>query len=97
MNKEEDIYNYSNPKEVYKKAKKILGKDVEFKISNRKDKKYAILNPETNKWVHFGQMGYQDFTKHKDIERKEDFKKRNHKWSIRYEYSPAYLSYYLLW
>jgi hypothetical protein len=25
-----------------------------------------ILNPNTNKWVHFGQLGYQDFTKHND-------------------------------
>lgn len=92
-----NIQEYSNPKIVLKKARKLFGNDVMLELSARKDKKYKILNPETNKWVHFGQMGYEDFTKHKDENRRELFRKRNHKWADKYEYSPAYLSYHLLW
>ena len=47
--------------------------------------------------VHFGQMGYEDYTIHKDEKRRELFKKRNHKWETAEKYSPAWLSYYLTW
>jgi len=91
------LSEYSTPEIVYKKAKKIYGPNTQIKESTRKDKKYMILKPETNKWVHFGQMGYEDFTKHKDPERRQKFLIRNNRWRHRDEYSPAYLSYYLLW
>lgn len=97
MTKEEDILLYSNPKQVLKDAKKLFGNDVEIKISTRKDKKYMIKNPENDKWVHFGQMFYEDYTKHKDKKRMERFRIRNHKWANANEFSPAYLSYHLLW
>jgi hypothetical protein len=35
-----------------------------------------ILNPNTNKWVHFGQIGFEDFTYHKDEERRLRYLKR---------------------
>ena len=95
MNK--NIEEYSNPKIVFKKAKQIFGKDVIIGISKRKDKKYMILNPENNKWVHFGQMGYQDFTKHKDKERMVRFRNRNRRWANADIYTPAFLSFFLLW
>ena len=97
MSKEEEILKYSNPKTVFLKAKRLLGKDVEIKLSTRKDKKYMILNPENDKWVHFGQMSYQDYTKHKDKLRREMFINRNHKWAYNDVYTPSYLSFYLLW
>lgn len=97
MTKEEDIKLYSNPDKVYKDAKKLYGKDIEFDISIRKDKKYMIKIPNTNKWVHFGQMNYEDYTKHKDIERRNKFRIRNHKWANADIYSPAYMAYHLLW
>lgn len=97
MNKEEEILKYSNPKIAHKKAKLLFGNNIEFKISTRKDKKYMIKNPNTNKWVHFGQMGNEDFTKHKNELRRERFRTRNKKWSNSDEYTPAYLSYYILW
>ena len=93
----EDIELYSNPKAVLKKAKQILGNDVEIDYSTRKDKKYMVLNPHTNKWVHFGSYGMEDYTKHKDKKRREKFLTRNHKWADADEYTPAYLSYYILW
>ena len=56
-----------------------------------------VLDPNTNKMVHFGQMGYEDYTKHHDENRRQLFRKRNHKWATAEKYSPAWLSYYLTW
>lgn len=92
-----DLYTFSDPKQVLKLAKKYIGKDVVLKPSTRKDKKYMVINPETNKWVHFGQMGYEDFTKHKDQARRHRFQLRNKAWADAPKYTPAWLSYYLLW
>jgi hypothetical protein len=60
-----DIEKYTNPKIVFKKAKMIYGDDVVIDISTRKNKKYRLLNPNTNKWIHFGNYGMEDYTKHK--------------------------------
>ena len=70
------IYDYSNPKVVYENARHYLGNDVIIKLSNKPLKKYMIFNPNTNKWVHFGQLGYQDFTKHNDPKRRENYMRR---------------------
>ena len=94
MDKEKEILKYSNPMIVFKKFNKNY-KDGIIKISNRKDKKYMILH--NNKWIHFGQFGYEDFTKHNDENRRQLFLKRNNKWKLKDKYSPAYLSYFLLW
>ncbi len=39
-----------------------------------------ILDPETNKYIHFGEWSFEDYTKHKDKKRRDEFLKRNHKW-----------------
>jgi hypothetical protein len=90
----EKLLKCSNPTEVMNKGKK-LGIDV--MISKRKDKKYAIIEPTTHKRINFGQLGYEDATFHKDPIRIAKFKKRNAKWANAPKYTPAYLSYYLLW
>jgi len=90
-----NINKYSNPSIVMKKAKELHLNPIQ--LSSRKDKKYMVLNPKTNKMVHFGQMGYEDYTKHQGENRRELFRKRNHKWATAEKYSPAWLSYYLLW
>lgn len=99
MNKKH-ILKFSNPKEVFKNAKDIYGDDVEIKLSSRSDKKYMIYNPVNNKWVHFGAYGYEDYTKHKDEERRLNYLKRSSNikgnW-INNPYSPNYLSIMLLW
>lgn len=98
MTKEEDIYLYSNPEEVLRKAKKMLGNEVELKVSTRKNKKYMIRGDfSDNEWIHFGQMGYEDYTKHKDEIRRKQFKSRNHRWVNMSSLSPAFLSYSILW
>ena len=90
-----NINKYSNPSIVMKKAKELHLNPIQ--LSSRKDKKYMVLDPNTNKMVHFGQMGYEDYTKHHDEKRRELFKKRNHKWATAEKYSPSWLSYNLLW
>lgn len=55
-----------------------------------------IKTPE-GQVIHFGQWEMEDFTKHKDKERREKFKNRNKKWATATKWSPAFLSYYILW
>ena len=97
IRKSDILYKFSNPKTVQINAYNYLGDDaIIYKSINHK-KKYMILNPNNNKWVHFGQMLFEDATKHKDIIRIIKFKNRNKKWADAKPYTAAYLSYYLLW
>jgi hypothetical protein len=75
MNKEIEILKWSNPLQVRKMADKYLGKDIQVYLSSKKDKKYMVQNPE-GKWIHFGQMEFQDFTKHKDLKRRKSYLSR---------------------
>jgi hypothetical protein len=92
-----ELEDYSNPVAVLKKAKQIFGKDFLLLRSRRKNKKYATIDPNTGKLVNFGQLGSQDWTKHRDPIRRKAFLNRNKRWKDAYEYSPAFLSYHLLW
>ena len=96
MSIQNSIYQYSDPKIVFDLAVKKLNNET-LAISTRKNKKYMIINPVTSKYVHFGEMGYTDFTKHKDEKRRMLFMNRNSKWKNAKPYTPAFLSYYLLW
>jgi len=69
---------FSNPKEVFKKLQRLYNIDsnLEFNISTRKNKKYMVKGDFTNnKYVHFGEMGYEDYTFHKDKTRQINFLK----------------------
>jgi hypothetical protein len=66
-------------------------------------KKYMILDPNTNKWVHFGSIHHEDFLKHKNKDRQRRYFDRftsllgkDHE-SVKYPYSPYNLSLYVLW
>lgn len=93
------INDYSNPTEVQRKAMKYLGKNTLVYLSTRKDKKYMVKSPD-DKLIHFGAMGYEDFTKHKNKERRDAYLKRATKikgnWKDN-KYSPNNLSINLLW
>jgi len=69
-------------------------------LSTRKDKKYMIQHPITNKMIHFGQKGYQDYTIHFNEIRRENYLNRSDKikgsWRLD-DYSPNNLSRRLLW
>jgi len=93
-NKFNQLLLVSDPKEVNRRAKEIYDKPVY--ISNRKNKKYMIENDD-GKFISFGDIRWEDGTFHKDAFRIKNFKQRNRRWANAYEYSPAYLSYHLLW
>jgi len=91
MNKVSDI------KKVNRLSKLIYNKSVE--PSTRKNKKYMILNDD-DKYIHFGDSRYQDYTKHNDLERRKRYLDRATKikgnWK-KDKYSPNLLSINLLW
>jgi hypothetical protein len=67
--------------------------------SDKWDKKYFILT-STGKKVYFGASGYEDYTMHKDPERKEAYIKRHRKnedWSKSGIDTPGFWSYHYLW
>lgn len=94
----EELLKYSNPATVKRKAKKYFNNPVEIKQSTRKNKKYMIYDGK--KWVHFGQLGYEDFTKHQDEHRRKNYLSRSLKikgnWKDN-KFSPNNLSINLLW
>ncbi len=92
-----NIYEVSDPDMVLKRAKNLYGDEVQIYFSTRKNKKYMLIDPYTDKRIHFGSSLYQDFTKHRDEERRQKFLKRNKKWKDAEPYSPAYASYHILW
>jgi hypothetical protein len=71
----EELSNLSDIQTVQRKANKLnLG---EVYPSNRKDKKYMIQDRDAMKIVHFGHMGYSDFSKTKDLSKRKMFRNRN--------------------
>ncbi len=72
IDKSNAIWKWSNPIQVRKMADKYLGKDIPIYLSNKKDKKYMVENPE-GKFISFGQLGFEDFTKHKNLERRKRY------------------------
>lgn len=82
------------------KAEAYLGKDVVLFTSPKVSKKFRVYDPNKNKWIDFGQMGYEDYTKHQDPIRRERYLNRatNTKGNWRDNpYSPNNLSIHILW
>lgn len=94
------LLKYSNPTSAQKKAYKYLGKTAKLYPSDKKDKKYKIFDPKNKKWVNFGQLGYEDFTKHKNKSRRKNYLTRSKNikgnWKTN-KYSPNNLSIHILW
>ena len=94
------LEEYSNIKEAQRKAYKYLGKTATLSPSTKAEKKYMIQDQNTGKMVHFGQLGYEDFTKHKDEARRQRYLKRatnmRGNWKAN-PYSPNNLSINILW
>jgi hypothetical protein len=72
ISKTNEIWKWSNPLQVRWMADKYLGKSMPVYLSDKKDKKYMLQSPD-KKWIHFGQMGYEDFTKHQDPIRRQSY------------------------
>ena len=87
----------SDINKVNKLSKIIYKRTVE--PSTRKNKKYMIMNDD-QKYIHFGDLRYEDFTKHQDLKRLNNYLSRATKikgnWKID-KYSPNNLAINLLW
>ena len=94
------LLKYSNPRTAQQQAHKYLGKTAKLYPSTKKDKKYAIYDAKNAKWINFGQLGYEDFTKHKNKERRKNYLTRSRHikghWKTN-KYSPNNLSIHILW
>jgi hypothetical protein len=73
--KKTEILKYSDPKKAIKNAIQYLKNNIVFSLSTKKTKKYMVQRPD-GKWIHFGEMGYEDFTKHQDEKRRDNYLKR---------------------
>lgn len=94
------IRKVSNPIRVIDNAKKYLGPDSIILPSEKPTKKYKVYNPNTNKYVYFGSMSYEDYTMHRDKNRQQNYLKRSSKIRGNWRnnpYSPNNLSRELLW
>ena len=92
----EKICEVSNPAIVLKELKKYYDDGVDLYLSTSKNKKYMVFD-EDGKKIHFGDLRFCDYTKHQDKKRRENFRNRNRRWKDADKYTPAHLSYYLLW
>ena len=99
------IWNVSDPRIVrdnYHKLYKNHIEDIfnktnvisEIYPSSRKNKKYMVFDGVS--MVHFGDLRYEDYTKHKDPIRRENYRKRFNNPDSNV-YSPYNLSLNLLW
>jgi len=99
MKNGKNLLDYSNPVIAQKNTEKFLGKNKKLFISKRKDKKYYVKNPDGTK-VHFGAMGYQDFTRTHNIQKRKNYLKRSAgikgNWKND-KYSPNNLARNILW
>lgn len=74
--KTDAIWEWSNPNKVAEKAKEYLGKNAVIFRADKPKKKYMVFDPNNEKWIYFGEMSYQDHTKHNDPIRRENYLRR---------------------
>ena len=67
------LYKYSNPRQAQKMAYKYLGKTAKLYPAHNPEKKYSIYDKKNEKWINFGQIGYEDYTKHHDKTRRRNY------------------------
>ena len=93
---DKEILKWSDPIEAQRKAKQYM--NLTLYLSSNSKKKYMIY--DGHKWIHFGQMGYEDFTKHKDLKRRHNYLTRTAKMKGDWKnnpLSPNNLSRNILW
>jgi len=94
------LYKYSSPTQAQKMATKYLGKTAKLYPANNPVKKYRICDPVSKKWVNFGQLGYEDYTRHKNKTRRHNYLTRSAGMSGNWKknkYSANNLSRKILW
>jgi hypothetical protein len=94
------LYQYSNPRQAQKMAYKYLGKTARLYPATRTGKKYRVFDKRNKTWVNFGQLGYEDYTKHRNKTRRKNYLTRSRAikgdWK-KNKYSPNNLSIHILW
>jgi len=94
------LNQYSNPRIAQHMAYKYLGKTAKLYPARNPAKKYSIFDPIHKKWVNFGQIGYEDYTKHHDKKRRHNYltrtKSMRGNWKNN-KYSANNLSREILW
>ena len=94
-----ELSRYSTPSIAQKRANQYFRHKVPLLRSTRKEKKYMVQDP-SGKWVHFGQMGYEDYTKHQDKSRRKRYLTRatriHGNWK-KNPYSANNLAIHILW
>lgn len=99
INKNDNLYKISNPKEAQKNAFEYLGPTAILYKSEKLNKKYKILNPNNNKYIHFG-SNMEDYLYHQNEDRKNNYLKRSCNikgdWKDN-PYSPNNLSIHVTW
>jgi hypothetical protein len=103
MDKYNKLLEISNPLKVIENAIKYLNDpNIIINISSHKNHKYMICNPYTMTKIHFGEMHIIDFTKHNDLEKREEFIRTrdnyrcNSDWKVQ-KYHTKSLNINLLW
>ena len=101
-----NINNVSNPKKVYQnlinylKLNKLDINNYTLFLSSKINKKYMLYDKLNNKYIHFGDIRYEDFTKNNDKIRQNNYLNRAQNikgnWKIN-PLSPNNLSINLLW
>jgi hypothetical protein len=71
------LFLYSNPSKAQSQSYRYLGKTAKLYPSMKKDKKYSIYDKKNNNWVSFGQLGYEDYTKHHNKNRRKNYLTRS--------------------
>ena len=94
------LRRFSDPQVAQNMAYRYLGKTAKLYPARNPSKKYSIFDPKHKKWVNFGQIGYQDYTKHRDKRRRKNYLARSKSirgdWK-RNKYSANNLSMNVLW
>jgi hypothetical protein len=95
-----NIKEVSNPDKALANTKKYLGKNAALYPSEKSKFKYKVFNPNTNKFVYFGSMLYEDYLKHGDEIRKKNYLLRSGNIKGNWKddkYSPNNLARNILW
>jgi len=99
IDKNDNLYKISNPKKAQKNAFEYLGPNAILYKSEKSKKKYKILNPNTNKYIHFG-SDMEDYLYHQNEDRRDNYLKRSSNIKGNWKnnpYSPNNLSINILW
>ena len=67
------LKKYSDPQAAQKLAYRYLGKTAKLYPARNTVKKYSIFDPHNNKWINFGQLGYEYYTRHRDKKRRRNY------------------------